>query len=157
MNVCVCVCCSTRRQYFSTSYHFLVSLSLPPSLPPSLSLTADGVPTLNASLVTDELVLLTWSPPPLANLSDHISEDDLPRRESIVMVIGYNLTRRNDPTKTLNFTDYLDNNVNAGDSYFYDLDVLYSDSRIRDNIPVGVELEVEVPSSIGKQQMHRTQ
>ena len=110
---------------------------------------------LSTRLVTDELVLLTWSPPPLATLPGRISENDLPRRESRFVVIGYNLTRRNDPTKTLNFTDFLDDTVTAGVGYTYDLNVLYSDSRI--NILNGTELEVEVPSSIGKQQMHRTQ
>ena len=99
--------------------------------------------------------MLSWSPPPLATLPDYISEDDLPRRESRVLVIGYNLTRRNDPTKTLDDTDYLDKTVTAGVGYTYDLNVLYSDSRI--NILDGTELNVNVPSSDGKQQMHRTQ
>ena len=145
MNVCICT--STRKQYFSTPYHFLVFL-----LPTSLPLTVDAVPMLSTRLVTDSLVLLSWSLPPLATLPDRISEDDLPRPESRVMVNGYNLTRRNDPPMTLDDTNVLDNTVIAGDRYIYDLDVLYADSRIRQNIPVGAELEVDIPSSDGKQQ-----
>ena len=134
----------------STPYYFLVSLS-------SLPLTVDAVPILNTRLVTDTLVLLSWSLPPLATLPDGISENDLPRPESRVMMNGYSLTRRNDPPKTLNDTNFLDNTVIAGVRYTYDLKVLYADNRIRDNIPVRVELEVDVPSSDGKQQMNGTQ
>ena len=105
---------------------------------------------LNTRLVTDTLVLLSWSLPPLATLPDRISEEDLPRPESRVVVNGYSLTRRNEPPKILDDTNFLDNTVIAGVNYTYDLEVLYADSRIRDNIPVGAELEVNVLNSYGK-------
>ena len=132
--------------------HHITSFSLP-----SLPLTVDAKPTLNTRLVTDTLVLLSWSLPPLATLPDRISEDDLPRPESRVVVNGYSLTRRNDETKTLDDTNFLDNTVTAGENYIYDLVVLYADSRIRDNSDIGAELPVDVPNSNGKQQMDTTQ
>ena len=121
----------------------------------------DAVPILNTKLVTDTLVLLSWSLPPLATLPDRISEEDLPRPESRVVVNGYFISRRRDDLPMLligrSNTNFLDNTVTAGDRYIYDLGVLYSDSRIQNNVPVRVELEVDVPSSDGKQQMNSTQ
>ena len=142
--VCVCVCTSTRRHNRRTPYHFLVSLYLP--------LTVDAKPILNTRLVTDTLVLLSWSLPPLATLPDRISEDDLPRPESRVVVNGYSLTRRNEPPKILDDTNFLDNTVTAGVRYTYTLEILYADSRIKDNRNIGADLDVDVPNSNGKQQ-----
>ena len=130
---------------------FLYTISLS-CFSPSLPLTVDAVPILYTRLVTDRLVLLSWSLPPLATLPDRIS-DDLPRLESRIVVNGYNLTRRNDTPISLNDTNFLDITVIAGDRYIYDLEVLYADSRIRDNISVSAELQVDIPSSDGKQQM----
>ena len=153
--MCVFVPLYTRRQYFSTPHHFLFSL------PISLPLTADAVPTLYTTLVTDRLVLLSWSLPPLATLPDRISEDDLPRLESRVVVDGYTFSRDRDDMATFligrSNTNFLDNTVTGRDTYIYILYVLYADRRIRDNIPVVVELKVDVPSSDGKQQMNSTQ
>ena len=84
----------------------------------------------------------------------------IPRPESRVVVNGYTFSRDRDDTATFligrSNTNFLDNTVTGRDTYIYILYVLYADRRITDDISVGVELKVDVPSSDGKQQMNST-
>ena len=88
----------------SVTAHFSLSLPLPlplslffplaPPLPPlspiSFLSSDDPIATLNSRLVTDEYVLLQWSPPRLAS---RLHDDIIPDEDGQFNVKGYRLRR----------------------------------------------------------------
>ena len=141
-----------------------MSPSLPPSLlppPPPSPLTVDSMATLTTSLVTDSVVILEWTLPPLATIPDSIKPQT---PESQFDVSGYSIFIVDQPNVDPVFlegrdnTSYLLSEENGlslePDRITISLRVNYSRAEINDNIPGETNLLVDIPSPGGKMLIH---
>ena len=116
---------------------------------------------LTTSLVTDSVVILEWTLPPLANIPDSIKPQT---PESQFDVIGYSISILNLPNidpvylEGRDNTSYLFSNENGLspelDRITISLRVNYSLAEINDNIPGVSNLSVDIPSPDGKMLIH---
>ena len=125
--------------------HALIAYLFPPS-------TVDSMVNLTTSLITDSVVILEWTLPPLATLPPNIEP---PTPESAFDVYGYFIYFNDtDPVylEGRDSTSYLFNEqagVSPGPITFA-VRVNYSRAEINDNIPGESTLFEEVPETDGK-------
>ena len=107
--------------------------------------------TLHTSLVTDTLVILQWTLPPLAT-----TPDGIPIHESkYFTVTGYSLSMNMEPDTVVllegrDTTSHLYSHLFDSHTIFFIVTVVYSDSRINDNLNRSTILPVTIPSPVGK-------
>ena len=176
VRVCVCrtlICKYTDREclyHWKCLYKVYVQhtslLCLPlSSLPPPP--TVDSMANLTTGLVTDSVVILEWTLPPLANISDSIKpqtpESQFDISEGEFDVSGYFISildLSNDPVylEGRDNTNYLFSGGNGlppgPERITISLTVNYSLAEINDLIPGVTNVSVDIPSPGGKMLIH---